>query len=143
MPAKEEVLQASKQFYSALNRMLKGDTGPLANIWSHSAAVSSMHPIGGREVGWEKVADSFKQVSGISSGGEVALADQRIEVDGTMAYEIGTEKGQATLAGQKVAIEHRVTNVYRKEGGAWKMVHHHTDVSPAMLEILKSLQAKK
>ena len=139
MSAKEEVLQASKQFYSALNRMLKGDTGPLANIWSHGSSVTTMHPIGGREIGWEKVADSFKGVAGIASGGEVALTDQRIEVDGNMAYEVGSEKGQATLGGKKVAIEHRVTNVYRKEGGAWKMVHHHTDTSPAMLDILRRL----
>ena len=143
MSAKEEVLQASKQFYAALNRMLAGDTGPLANIWSHSPAVTSMHPIGGREVGWEKVGDSFKQVAGLASGGEVGLNDQRIEVDGNMAYEVGTEKGQATFAGQKVSIEHRVTNVYRKEAGAWKMVHHHTDISPAMLDVIKSLPAKK
>jgi ketosteroid isomerase-like protein len=143
MSTKEEVLQASRQFYSALNRMLKGDTGPLANIWSHGSTVTAMHPIGGGEVGWQKVADSFKQVAGIASGGEVALIDQRIEVEGNMAYEVGIEKGQATFGGKKVSIEHRVTNVYRKEAGAWKMVHHHTDISPAMVEIVKSLQAKK
>jgi ketosteroid isomerase-like protein len=143
MSAKEEVLQASRQFYSALNRMLKGDTGPLANIWSHHPGVSTMHPIGGRETGWEKVAESFKNVAGIASGGEVALTDQRIEADGDMAYEVGIEKGQGTLNGRKVAIEHRVTNVYRKEAGAWKIVHHHTDISPAMVEIVKSLQGKR
>jgi ketosteroid isomerase-like protein len=142
MSAKEEVLQASRQFYSALNRMLKGDVGPLASTWSHNPAVTAMHPIGGREIGWEKVADSFKKVAGIASGGEVALIDQRVEVDGTMAYEVGIEKGQGTLDGKKVAIEHRVTNVYRKEGGTWKMVHHHTDVSPAMVEIVKGLPGK-
>ena len=142
MSAKEEVLKASQQFYSALNRMLKGDVGPLANAWAHTPNVSTMHPIGGKEIGWEKVADSFKGVGGIAGGGEVALMDQRIEVDGNMAYEIGTEKGHGTFNGQKVAIEHRVTNVYRKEAGAWKMVHHHTDISPAMVEIVKGLQGK-
>lgn len=143
MSAKEEVLQASKQFYAALNRMLKGDAGPMASAWSHSSAVTALHPIGGQTVGWENVGDSFKQVAGISSGGEVGLNDQRIEVDGNMAYEVGTEKGVGTFAGKQVSIEHRVTNVYRKEAGAWKMVHHHTDISPAMVEIISSLPAKK
>ncbi|HYU19986.1 MAG TPA: nuclear transport factor 2 family protein [Chloroflexota bacterium] len=35
---------------------------------------------------------------------------------------------------------HRVTNIYRREGGEWKMVHHHTDVSPAMNDLLSRLQ---
>ena len=142
MSVKEEIVQASKQFYGALNHMLKGDATPMASVWSHGSGVDSMHPIGGRDIGWEKVDDSFKQVAKLASGGEVRLSDQRIEVDGNMAYEVGIEKGQATFAGQKVAIEHRVTNVYRKENGNWKMVHHHTDVSPDMLKIVRNLSAK-
>ncbi len=142
MSTKEEVLQTSKQFYGALNHMLKGDATPMASVWSHDSSVDTMHPIGGREMGWEKVDDSFKQVAKLASGGEVHLSDQRIEIDGNMAYEVGIEKGQATFAGRKVAIEHRVTNVYRKENGKWKMVHHHTDISPEMLEIIQSLPAK-
>jgi ketosteroid isomerase-like protein len=142
MSVKEEIVQASKQFYGALNHMLKGDATPMASVWSHGSGVDSMHPIGGRDIGWEKVDDSFKQVAKLASGGEVRLSEQRIEVDGNMAYEVGIEKGQATFAGQKVAIEHRVTNVYRKENGKWKMVHHHTDVSPDMLKIVRNLSAK-
>jgi ketosteroid isomerase-like protein len=142
MSVKEEIVQASKQFYGALNHMLKGDATPMASVWSHGSGVDSMHPIGGRDIGWEKVDDSFKQVAKLASGGEVRLSEQRIEVDGNMAYEVGIEKGQATFAGQKVAIEHRVTNVYRKENGQWKMVHHHSDVSPDMLKIVRNLSAK-
>ena len=143
MSAQEEVLQASRQFYTALNRMLNGDTGPMAKIWSHSSAATAMHPIGGREIGWPKVEDSFKQVAGLASGGEVGLNDQIVHVDGNIAYELGTEKGVATMAKQRVSIEHRVTNVYRKEAGAWKIVHHHTDISPAMLDIITNLPPKK
>jgi hypothetical protein len=47
------------------------------------------------------------------------------------------------IAGEEVAFEDRVTNVYRRENGTWKIVHHHTDISSAMMEILKRLQAKK
>jgi ketosteroid isomerase-like protein len=52
---------------------------------------------------------------------------------------MGVEQGQLKLAGHQAAIEHRVTNVYQREAGAWKLVHHHTDTSPAMLDILKRL----
>ena len=143
MSTEDEVRKASEQFYAAVNRMVNEDAGPLAHIWSHSAAVTTMHPIGGREVGWDKGRDAWEQVAKLASDGQVKLGDQLIQVVGDMAYELGTEQGQAKLGGQQVSIEHRVTNIYRRESGAWKIVHHHTDVSPAMLDVISRLQAER
>jgi ketosteroid isomerase-like protein len=47
----------------------------------------------------------------------VKLVDQMIQASGDLAYEVGKERGTATMAGQEVALDHRVTNVYRREGG--------------------------
>jgi ketosteroid isomerase-like protein len=142
MSTEDEVRNASEQFYAALNRMANGDAGSLADIWSHSTVVTTMHPIGGREVGWDEVKGPWQQVAQLASGGQVKLSDQLIQVSGDMAYEVGTEQGQFTLAGEQVSIEQRVTNIYRREAGGWKIVHHHADVSPAMLDILSRLQAE-
>lgn len=141
MSSEDEVRTASAQFYAALNSMMIGDAAPLAEVWSHGADVSTMHPIGGREAGWDEVRGSFEQVAQLASGGHGELRDQSIQVAGDMAYEVGIEQGQITLAGEQIAIEHRVTNVYRREAGGWKIVHHHTDLSPAMLNLLSRLQA--
>jgi ketosteroid isomerase-like protein len=141
MSSEDEVRNASAQFYAALNQMLDGDAVPLAEIWSHSSNVTTMHPIGGRQTGWDEVRGSFEQVGQLAAGGRAELTDWRIQVDGDMAYEVGVERGEAKLAGEQVAIEQRVTNIYRREAGGWKIVHHHTDVSPAMLSILSRLQA--
>lgn len=141
MSTADEVRRASEQFYAGLNRMANGERGALADSWSHSATVTTMHPIGGREVGWDAVRDSFDQVAAIASDGSIRLTDQRIQVAGDMAYEVGVEQGAFTMAGHDVSLEHRVTNVYRREDGGWKLVHHHTDTSPAMLEVLGRLQA--
>jgi ketosteroid isomerase-like protein len=136
MSTENEVRKASEQFYAGLNRMANGDAGPLTDMWFHSAAVTAMHPIGGREVGWDAVRGSFEQVAQLASDGKIELKDQLIQVAGDVAYEVGIEHGQFKLAGQQVTIEHRVTNIYRREAGAWKMIHHHTDISPAMLDVL-------
>ena len=141
MASEDEVRKASAQFYAALNSMMVGDAAPLADVWSHSADVSTMHPIGGRETGWSEVRGSFEQVAGLASGGHAELRDQTIHVTGDLAYEVGVEQGQATLAGENIAIEQRVTNVYRREAGEWKLAHHHTDLSPAMLALLARLKA--
>jgi ketosteroid isomerase-like protein len=139
--SEEGVRRASAQFYEALNRMLDGDSRSMAEIWSHSATVTAMHPIGGRQVGWDQVRESFAQVAELASGGEVKLRDQLIRVAGDVGYELGIEQGQFELAGEQVSVEHRVTNIYRQEGGTWKIVHHHTDLSPAMMDILRRLEA--
>ena len=139
MSTEDEVRNASKQFYTGLNRMANGDSGPLADIWLHSAAVTAMHPIGGREVGWDAVRASFEKVAELASEGKIELKDQIIRVAGDVACEAGIEHGHLKLAGQLVTIEHRVTNIYQREAGAWKIVHHHTDISPAMLDVLSRL----
>lgn len=136
MTIEDEVRAASDRFYAALNRMLNGDPGSLADIWSHGANVTTMHPIGGREVGWEQVRNSWEQVAQLSSAGKVTLEDQLIQTDGDMAYELGVERARFSLAGHEVSGEIRVTNIYRREAGQWKIVHHHTDPAPEMIEVL-------
>jgi len=142
MSTVDEVREASKKFYAGLNRMANGEKDTLAVTWSNNGSATAMHPIGGREVGWKAVEGSFNQVAHLASEGKIELKDQLIQVLGEAAYEVGIEKAQFKLAGQKVKSEHRVTNIYKKENGTWKMVHHHTDLSPAMIEVLQKLQPK-
>lgn len=137
-----DVQSASKQFYAALNSMLNGNADPLADIWSHSASVATMHPIGGRQVGWDSVWESWARVAQISSERQVELGERILEIAGNVAYELGVGKGHAKLGGERVVMEHRATNIYRREAGGWKIVHHHTDVSNAMLGVVGRLEAQ-
>ena len=138
MTAEDDVRSASRAFYSAMNRMLAGDATSLGEIWSHSATVTTMHPIGGRQVGWQQVKDSFDQVAKSSTGGRVELTEQPIRIaDDRTAYELGVEHAQFSIAGQPLHVESRVTNIYVRESGAWKIVHHHGDKSPGIYEALQ------
>jgi ketosteroid isomerase-like protein len=137
MAVEDEIRQASEQFYEALNRMLNGDLEPMMEVWSHGSDVATMHPLGGRETGWEEVRANWEQVAQAFSDGQVSLEDLVVvPLSEDVAYTLGTEHGQATLGEESVSIDWRVTNIYRREGGGWKMVHHHTDVSPALVEAL-------
>ena len=142
MSTVDEVCEASKKFYAGLNRMANGEKNALAAAWSQNGNATAMHPIGGREIGWKAVEDSFNQVAGVASDGKIELKDQMIYDLGDAAYEVGIEKAQFKIAGQDVRGEIRVTNIYQKENGSWKMVHHHTDIAPAMIEALQKLQSK-
>jgi ketosteroid isomerase-like protein len=132
MSAEDEVRAAAERFYTALNGVLNGDAGPMAEVWSQTADATTMHPIGGRQVGWEQVWSSWQQVAEIASGGSVRLGDRLLRVVGDAAYELGSEHVDATLAGQPVRRAVRVTNIYRRDDGAWRLVHHHADAAPEM-----------
>ena len=138
MSTEDEVRNVSDKFYSGLSRM---DVSALPEIWSHRDDVTTMHPMGGEQVGWEEVRTSFEQAAGLMTDSRVDLLDQRIHVGEDLAYETGIERGRAKVSGESVEFEHRVTNVYRREDGEWKMVHHHTDVAAGLAEILQRRQA--
>src|SRR5215212_5366165 len=125
MAVEDEVRQASEQFYAALNRLLNGDPGPMEEVWSHGSDAAGMHPFGGRALGWEEVRASWEQAAQAFSDGQVSL-DELVVVPITddVAYTLGTEHGQAKLGDESIRVDWRVTNIYRREGGEWKMVHH-------------------
>ena len=138
MALEDEIQQASEQFYAALNRTINGDSGSMMEVWSHDSYVATMHPLGGRETGWEEVRASWEQVAQEFSDGQVSIEGLVVvPLSADVAYTLGTEQGQATLGEETVSIDWRVTNIYRREEGEWMMVHHHTDVSPELVEVLK------
>ena len=138
----DEVRSASTRFNTALNRMANGDDSAMAAAWSQGGSVTSQHPVKGRQVGWSQVRESFHQFSLAATAGQIRLDDQMIQVAGGLAYELGVERGSLKLGGNPVPIDSRVTNIYRQESGEWKLVHHHSDVSAAMMDALEHLMAK-
>jgi ketosteroid isomerase-like protein len=137
----DEVRQASERFYVALNSVLNGGLRPMVEVWSHGSDVSVMHPFGDRALGWEEVRASWEQATQAFSDGQAALDDLVVvPIADDAAYTLGTEPGQAKLGGESVRIDWSVTNIYRREGGGWKVVHHHTDLSPAVVDALERLE---
>ncbi len=127
----ENVRQASDRFYAALNRGLTGDASEMFDICSHADDVTTMHPLGGRQSGWPEVRASWEMAVSAISGGSVEVSDLQITMlADDAAYTIGTENASATIGGTPVTFSARCTNVYRREDGVWKLVHHHVDLLP-------------
>jgi ketosteroid isomerase-like protein len=128
-----EIRMANDQFYQALNAMLKGDMGPMRSVWSHSSDVSNMGPFGGRLVGAQAVLWQFEKEANMKLGGRVVAIDVRIVAGTDLGYTTCVERGESmSAAGQPIEVEFRATNVFRRENNAWKLVHHHTDLSAAL-----------
>ena len=125
------VRQAVGQFYAALNAMFTGELGPIKEVWSHANDVTYMGPGGGFEVGWDQVLATWETQAAKKLGGKVEPADIRITVGQDLAIVSDIEKGENTNADGKVEkVSIRATNLFRKEGGKWKMIGHHTDLLP-------------
>jgi ketosteroid isomerase-like protein len=137
--SEQQVQQASDRFYQSLNNLLGGDPSDMEKVWSHRDDVSTMHPLGGNEVGWEQVWRGWQMASQAISEGQARAHDLRVFVLGDVAYTTGMEDAHATLGGATVGFDARCTNIYRKEGGEWKMIHHHTDTSPEAVDAVKRL----
>ena len=140
MSTGDDVRGASEKFYAALNRLTLGDASGLADIWSRSETVTTMHPIGGEQVGWTAVKESFEQVAGLASDGHVELADRVIHSGAELAYELGIERGSSRLPERRstsISVSRTSTEV-RRAGGRSSIT---TRTSPAMLDVLARLQA--
>jgi ketosteroid isomerase-like protein len=115
--AEADVRAASGQFYSALDAMANGDASSMWKIWSHDD-VTTMHPVGGREEGWDAVCGSWESVASASTDSMVTRSDQALRVVGNSAYELCTESVSWNSAGTPISLEDRVANVHRQEEGA-------------------------
>ena len=126
-----QVEAASAQFYTSLNALFTGDAAPMEAIWSHADDVTYMGPIGGIQVGWDKVGAVWQSQAALKLGGKVEPTDVHVTVSGDLAFVGCYEVGHNVDAqGQSQQVSIRATNQFRKENGEWKMIGHHTDLLP-------------
>jgi ketosteroid isomerase-like protein len=70
-------------------------------------------------------------VSLLSNVTDYRIDVEHVEVAGDTAYVLWFERFNASIAGRPVRpITVRVTHIYRREDGEWRVVHRHGD-SPA------------
>jgi ketosteroid isomerase-like protein len=131
----QAVRDATGKFYSALQVMFSGDAGPMKDVWSHAADVSFLGPGGKLKRGWPAVLADWEAQAALKLGGDVQFDDVQVTVGQDLALTNGWERGQNVGADGKVkVVSIRATNVFRKEGGSWKMIGHHTDLLPFLVK---------
>lgn len=129
----QELRAANDQLYAALNAMFTGNLEPMITLWSHGNNITDMGPFGGRLTGWEAVGAEFKNEAAMKLGGRIVCKDLHIYAGTDMGYTVCVEEGENMSAeGMPVLVSHRATNIFHLENGQWKLVHHHTDLSPQL-----------
>lgn len=82
-------------------------------------------------LGWADLEPKFREVASWFADSaayefEVAAAG----ASGDLAYTVGYEHNNVTFDGKPTTYTLRVTHVYRREEGQWRIVHRHADVPP-------------
>ena len=121
------VQQMTDQFYVALNQVYAGDAAPMVALWSVAPYVSAMHSLGDHEVGLEQVTAEWNLVASRVSEGQVSFEQLRLHAHGDMGFVVGIERGAVNIDGKRLEVNIRVTNIFEKSSGEWKVVHHHAD----------------
>jgi ketosteroid isomerase-like protein len=131
--AEKEIREATTLFYAALNSALQGDLGPLGAVWSHRPDVSNLGGVGGRALGWNEVRTDFQNLSRLYPAGRIDPQDTIVVVGEDIGYSVCNESGRLRSSeGPMVNFNRRATNIFRREDGKWKLIHHHADTTAGL-----------
>ena len=107
-----------------------GDPEPRLALWTRNDPVT-VFGAGMNGFGWAEVEAVFKTVASWFSDSE----SYEFEViaagaSGDLAYTVGYERNRVSVDGVPTSYTLRVTHVYRREHGQWRIVHRHGDRPP-------------
>ena len=126
--AEKDIQAATVLFYAAFNSALHGDLNPLTAVWSHRPDVTNLSAAGGHATGWNEVHAGFLNMVRLYPSGTITQRDMTVVAGTDMGYSVCIETGQLRSSeGPMVSFNQRATNIFRREGGAWKLIHHHAD----------------
>jgi ketosteroid isomerase-like protein len=104
------------------------DLSLLSRIWSHSAEVSFIYPLG-EEHGFSAIEQHVFQdvMAGMFSARDLQTHNVTIHVNGNSAWSVFRWTFNATMRkdGSAVTTHGIETQIYQKEAGAWRLVHVH------------------
>ena len=113
--------------YEAEFALHNGDAGPRRAIWSRNEPVSVLGAWRNAH-GQQELEELFTSLAAsFSDCTSYRFELQAFDVVGDMAYTAGLEHTSASIDGQPGSYTLRATQVYRREGGEWKVAHRHGD----------------
>lgn len=104
-----------------------GDAGPRLAIWSTMEPVTVLGAwrtatgVADTAALFHDLAQAFSDCTSYTH--ELVAA----HVDGDLAYTAGYERTSVSVYGKPQTYALRVTQVYRREAGEWKVAHRHAD----------------
>jgi ketosteroid isomerase-like protein len=118
--------------YTTFSAFGSGDASPFAALWSQRDDVTIFGAFGAYERGWADVdprlAWAARRIAG-SQTTQTTYEPLAAGMSGDLGYAVGLERSEVRLLGQDDTRPGvlRVTHLFRREDGAWRIIHRHAD----------------
>jgi ketosteroid isomerase-like protein len=129
---------------AAERALCRGDAEARSGTWSQRDPVTLFGAADLLRRGWNEVRDISHWLAGRFFGTD--LRDYQFELlaagaSGDLAYTVGFEHKTVVADGKPRTYTLRVTHIYRREAGQWRIVHRHGDHPPASAAALPIVDA--
>jgi ketosteroid isomerase-like protein len=113
----------------ANEELLQGRAAALKALFSHREDISVLGGFGGHEVGWAAIGPRLDWVAEEFAGGHFEYEHVVSAVGTDMGLVVQLERGEVRYRGADAParLELRVTMLFRREDGTWRLVSRHAD----------------
>jgi ketosteroid isomerase-like protein len=117
-------------YRESLEAFIRGDPEPQKRLWSRRDDITLANPLGPPARGYQSVCDAMDIAAAqVRDGEDLSLETISFVETPDLAYEVDIQRGRMRLgdAAALAPVALRVTSVFRREDGGWKLVHRHAD----------------
>ncbi len=119
-----------KRREQAAQAYVNGDPAPLSNMSADENPATFFSPMGGFRQGAHDVSSTYARDAGLFDEGSITHFEILHTAAGNgVAYWTGFQRASVRMKGKAdpVPFDLRVTEIFRREGDDWKLVHRHAD----------------
>ena len=113
--------------HRALRQHTSGNPRPYLDLWSDADDVSLMGGVGGHQVGLDQVTQLLTAAAKTLNYETWDAENLATGFNETLGFTVELERLTRHVNGKLEEMSLRATSVYRREDGAWKVIHRHGD----------------
>ena len=126
----ENFEQFMKRRQAAARAYVRGDSGPVVEMSTRTAPATFFAPLGGTRRGAGEVIQTYQRdATMFTAEGDTQLEILQTGSSSDIGYWVGLQHAVVRMQGadKPMAMDLRVTEIFRRAEGVWMLVHRHAD----------------